>query len=52
MSRKDKRKAAAQAMAREIAATGRAWGKVQKGLVVTKATYRGRVVHSLGGKVR
>ena len=52
MSRKDRRKAAAQAKAREIAATGRAWTKVQKGLVITRATYRGREVYSLGHKQR
>lgn len=52
MSRSDKRKAAAEARAKEIAATGRAWTKVQKGHIVTRATYRGRVVFTLGGKVR
>ena len=52
MSRKDKRKAVTRAMARASAAEGRAWTKVQRGLVITCATHRGRVVHILEGAKR
>ena len=52
-NRRDRRKAAAEARAKEIVATGRAWTKVQHSMTVTKATHRGRVVYTLkGGKVR
>ena len=47
LNRKQRRKAAAQAKAREIAANNRAWIKVERSYSVTVGKCRGRTVHML-----